>query len=82
MIRFSFLLAALLTFAVCLAATCPARGFAMGTKSGFEQIREDEIQKEQTDKSAGGKKWPREGTAKRSDRRERREVPAGEKAAS
>ncbi len=55
MIRFSFLLAALLTFAVCLAATCPARGFAMGTKSGFEQIREDEIQKEQTDKSAGEK---------------------------
>lgn len=55
MTRFAFFFVALLTFAVCLATIGPKKGFAMGTKSGFEQIRKDEIQKEQTDKGAGGK---------------------------
>lgn len=41
---------ALLMFAVCLAETCPTKVFAMGTRSGFEQIRKDEIQKEQNGK--------------------------------
>jgi len=55
MTRFSFFFAALTAIAVCLAVTGPAKGFAMGTKSGFEQTRKDEIQKEQTGKSAGEK---------------------------
>ena len=50
MARFTFLFGALLTFAVCFPAPGPERVFAMGSKSGLEQIqREEEKQKEQTD---------------------------------
>jgi len=52
MTRIDFFSVALLMSAVCLAATSPTKVFAMGTKSGFEQIRKDEIQKEQNGKSA------------------------------
>lgn len=55
MTRLSFFFVVLLTFAVCLATMGPKKGFAMGTKSAFEKIRKDEIQKEQTDESAGEK---------------------------
>jgi hypothetical protein len=47
MARFSFLFGALLTFAVCLYAPGPDKGYAMGSKSGFEQIHKEEKQKEQ-----------------------------------
>ncbi len=55
MTRIDFFYAILLTFAVCLAGTFPTKAFAMGTKSGFEQIRKDEIQKEQNSKGAEDK---------------------------
>lgn len=48
MVRLGFLFEALLIFAVCLYAPGPDEGYAMGSKSGFEQIHKEEKQKEQT----------------------------------
>ena len=47
MARLSFLFGVLLTFAVCMYAPGPDKGYAMGSKSGFEQIHNEEKQKEQ-----------------------------------
>lgn len=46
--RFMFFLGLLLTLAVCFSAPEPDKGYAMGSKSGFEQIDKKETQKEQT----------------------------------
>jgi len=48
MARFTFFFGALLTFAVCFPAPGPTGVFAMGSKSGFDQIRREGEQKEQT----------------------------------
>lgn len=46
MARFTFFLGLLLILAVCLSAPGPDKGYAMGSKSGFEQLHKEGNKKE------------------------------------
>ncbi len=63
MTRFTFFFGFLLTVAVCFPASGPDKSYAMGSKSGFEQVDTKETQKEQTgqgtEEDQGAKKGER-----------------------
>jgi hypothetical protein len=64
MARFTFFFGALLTLAVCFPVPGPERVFAMGSKSGLDQIHREEKQKEQTGRDPEKDKGTEKGVQK------------------
>ncbi|MDA8242202.1 MAG: hypothetical protein M0Z67_17765 [Nitrospiraceae bacterium] len=73
--RFTFFLGLLLTLGVCFSAPGPDKGYAMGSKSGFEHADKKETQKEQpvqgTEKDKGAEKGVRQENAGRNKEKSR-----------
>jgi hypothetical protein len=52
--KFTFFFGFLLTLAVCFPAPGPTRAYAMGSKSGFEHVHKEEMQKQKQEKHEQG----------------------------